>query len=111
MVDLLVRETELERLGAPASMFEGESGCTRVRRSSTRACAVVVPAVRRVPERAALGPDDAKPLPGRRFHHPPPLQVLDTPGSERLQPACLSLLIVGLDVEVDPAFVIHRLYE
>src|SRR3954464_10520415 len=104
-------ETELERLGAPPSMPEGASGCAPARRSSTRARAVVVPSVRRVAERAALGPDDAKPLPGRRFHHPPPLQVLDTPGSERLQPARLGFLIVRLDVGVDPAFVTPRLYE
>src|SRR3954464_10332292 len=104
-------ETELERLGPPASMPEGASGCAPARRSSTRARAVVVPAVRRVAERAALGPDHAKPLPGRRFHHPPPLQVLDTARSERLPPARLGLLIVRLYVEVDPAFVVHRLYE
>src|SRR3954471_23082101 len=85
--------------------------CRGIYRMSAGPGPVVVPGVRRVVERSALRTDDAEALSGRRFHHPPALEELDAPCTERLQPAHLGLLVVRLDVEVDAAVVIHGLDE
>jgi len=61
------------------------------------------PIIRIGVQRPTLRLQHAKPLPGRRFHHPPPLDVGDLLGAQRLQPRHLGLDVVGLDVEVHPA--------
>src|SRR5213082_1490803 len=78
---------------------------------SAGARAIVVPGVRRVAERAALGSHDAESLPGGRLHHPPALEKLDALRAQRLEPLDLGFLVVGLDVDMHAALVAHGLHE
>src|SRR5438067_4426857 len=62
-------------------------------------------------ERPALRVQHAEALARRRLHHDPALDVRDATGAERFQAARLSLEVVGLDVEMDAAFMLDLLYE
>src|SRR5579872_6504843 len=68
-----------------------------------------LPPIRLLGELRTLCPHDAEALPGGRFHHPPALDLGDPLGAQLLQPRDLGIDIVGLDVEMDPARMVHLL--
>src|SRR5215471_15684875 len=70
-----------------------------------------VPSVPVLRQRTALGIDDAESLARRRLHYPPPPHESNSPSAELLQPFDFSLEVVGFDVQVNPAGVIHLLQE
>src|SRR6516165_3616456 len=72
-------------------------------------CKSVFPGVGFGGEVAALRAHHAEALPGGRFHHKPGLDRADAPRAELLEPAYLRLDVVGLDVEVHAALVLHPL--
>src|ERR1700722_17658306 len=69
-----------------------------------------LPGVRAPLEIPFLRLHDAESLSGRGFHHPPVVHLLNFLRAERLEPAYFGLDIVGLDVEVNPARVLHFLH-
>lgn len=69
----------------------------------------LVPAVGILRETGTLYPDDAEALAGRRLHHHPALEAVHHRGAQLGQARHFGSDIVGLDVYVDPALVIHAL--
>src|SRR6185295_15702748 len=61
-------------------------------------------------EVAVLGPHDAETLARRRLHDDPALYALQALRTQRLEALHFGLDIVGLDVEVHAALVVHRLH-
>lgn len=57
----------------------------------------------------ALRSNHTEPLPRWRFHDPPSIQLLDPPGTESFKSGCFCLDIIRFDVEMNSAFVPHRL--
>ena len=70
-----------------------------------------VPDVRSDLEVGSLRTNDAKSLTGRGLHHPPPLYLCNTSGSELLEPADFRLDIVRFDVYVHTTGMCHSLNE
>src|SRR6185312_16661879 len=60
-------------------------------------------------EARTLHADDAEALTGGRLHHHPTLQAIDHRSAQLLQPRHLGWDVVGLDVDVDAALMVHAL--
>ena len=48
-----------------------------------------------------LWPDNAEPVPGRSFHHPPRSYLFNAYGTQVFQAAHLRLNVIGFDVEMN----------
>jgi hypothetical protein len=71
--------------------------------------ALLLPPVGVLRKSGALNPYDAEPLTGRRLHHHPALQAVHHLGAQLLQAHHFGRDVIGLDVYVDPALVVHAL--
>lgn len=72
--------------------------------------AIDIPHVRVSLEVRTLRSNHAEALPRRRFHDPPTLYVSDTPRAKLFEPTYFGLYVVGLDVDVNAAGMLDRLY-
>src|SRR5262249_5230207 len=69
----------------------------------------LLPAVGVLREAGTLDPHDAEALPRGRLHHDPALQALGHRSAQLLQTRHLGRDVVGLDVEMDAALMLHAL--
>jgi hypothetical protein len=60
-------------------------------------------------ETGTLNPNDAEPLTGGRLHHHPVLQAVHHLGAQLLQARHFGRDVIGLNVYVDAALVVHAL--
>ena len=89
-------------------------GSVHGKRSETRSLAffprlALVPVVGVLRKTRALNSDDAEPLTRGRLHYHPTLQAIHNLGAQRLQAQHFGRDVIGLDVYVDPALVVHAL--
>src|SRR5882724_12080051 len=92
----------------PATVILAQSWSVRQRMTQLRHPSLG-PAADVLRETRTLHPDDAEALTGGRLHHHPTLQAIDHRSAQLLQARHLGWDVVGLDVDVDAALMVHAL--